>query len=89
MLPKKMKIGLRLGLFRSVMDGLRYRPWLTLRHIWMVNPYVRKTCKAFGLRVHGEAFLRDFIVASREAGMEPFLMWGTLLGHSGGWSSEA
>jgi phosphorylcholine metabolism protein LicD len=35
----------------------------------------------FGLRVHGRAFLRDFIAASREAGMKPFLMWGTLLGH--------
>lgn len=46
----------------------------------MVNPYVRKTCKAFGLRVHGKAFLRDFIAASRDAGMKPFLMWGTLLG---------
>jgi hypothetical protein len=78
---KKKKIYLRLGLLRSVMDGFRYRPWLTIRHIWNVNPYVRKTAKAFGLRVHGKAFLRDFIAAGREAGMTPFLMWGTLLGH--------
>jgi hypothetical protein len=74
------KINLRLGLFRSIVDGFRHRPGLTLRHIWMVNPYVRRTCKAFSLRVHGGAFLRDFIAASRESGMKPFLMWGTLLG---------
>src|SRR5260221_14646419 len=50
------KINLRLGLFRSIVDGFRHRPWLTLRHIWTVNPYVRRTCKAFSLRVHGEGF---------------------------------
>jgi hypothetical protein len=81
MLTKKKKIDLRLGLFRSIIDGFRYRPWLTLRHIWTINPNARRACKKFGLRVHGEAFLRDFIAASREAGMKPFLMWGTLLGH--------
>jgi hypothetical protein len=81
MLSKRKKISLPLGLFRSIVDGLRHRPGLTLRHVWMVNPNVRRTCKAFGLKVHGEAFLRDFIAASREAGMKPFLMWGTLLGH--------
>lgn len=63
------------------MDGFRHRPWLTLRHIWTVNPNVRKSCEAFGLKVHGGAFVRDFTAASREAGMKPFLMWGTLLGH--------
>jgi len=81
MLSKRKKISLPLGLFRSIVDGLRHRPWLTLRHVWMLNPCVRRTCKSFGLRVHGGEFLRDFIAASREAGMKPFLMWGTLLGH--------
>ncbi len=80
-MPKKKKIGLLLGLFRSIIDGLRHRPALTLRNVWVVNPRMRKTCKAFGLRVHGRAFLSDFIAASGEAGMKPFLMWGTLLGH--------
>jgi hypothetical protein len=81
MLSKKKKISLRLSLFRSIVDGFRHRPMLTLRHIWAVNPNVRRTCKVFGRRVHGEAFLRDFITASGEAGMKPFLMWGTLLGY--------
>jgi LicD family len=78
---RSKKINLRLGLFRSIVDGFRHRPGLTLRHIWTVNPNVRRSCKAFSVRVHGEAFLRDFMAASREAGMKPFLMWGTLLGH--------
>jgi hypothetical protein len=78
---RSKKIDLRLGLFRSIVDGFRHRPGLVLRHIWTVNPNVRRSCKAFSVRVHGEAFLRDFVAASREAGMKPFLMWGTLLGH--------
>jgi hypothetical protein len=81
MTRKKKKIGLHLGLFRSLLDGLWHRPILTLRNIWALNPRARKSWKAFGLRVHGGAFLSDFIAASREAGMKPFLMWGTLLGH--------
>jgi hypothetical protein len=70
-----------LRLFQCITDGFRHRPARTLRYIWIINPFVRKTDKVFSLRVHGEAFLIDFIEASREAGMKPFLMWGTLLGY--------
>jgi hypothetical protein len=32
------------------------------------------------LGVYGKGYLRDFYAASREAEIQPFLMWGTLLG---------
>jgi hypothetical protein len=32
------------------------------------------------IHLHGKTFLRDFYEASCEAGVRPFLMWGTLLG---------
>ena len=67
-------------LFRCVVGGLKRHPWQTLRDIWVLNLYVRKTHQIFSLRTNGEVFLRDFIEACREAGMNPFLMWGTLLG---------
>ncbi len=46
---------------------------------------LRRTRILEGLRkldihFHGKTFLRDFYEASREVGIRPFLMWGTLLG---------
>jgi LicD family protein len=70
----------RSRLFRCITDGLRVRPMRTLRHIWTINPTVPETWETFSLRINGEIFLRDFIEASDEAGLNPFLMWGTLLG---------
>jgi hypothetical protein len=70
----------RSRLFRCIADGLRRHPWRTLRHIWIVNPFVRATWQIFSLRINGETFLRDFTEACGEANIAPFLMWGTLLG---------
>jgi hypothetical protein len=65
---------------RCIADGLRFHPRRTLRHIWIVNPFAPATGKIFSLRINGEIFLRDFTQACDEAAMNPFLMWGTLLG---------
>jgi len=70
----------RSRIFRCIADGLRHQPRRTLRHIWIVNPFEPETWLAFSLNVHGEIFLRDFTEACGEADMNPFLMWGTLLG---------
>ena len=47
----------------------------------------RAACKRYpnyrmhqAVRVYGKRHLRDFYAAAREAGVTPFLMWGTLLG---------
>jgi len=47
----------------------------------------REACKRYpnyrmhqAVRVYGKRHLRDFYAAAREAGVTPFLMWGTLLG---------
>ena len=69
-----------LRLLGCIADGFRQRTAHTLRHITIINPFVRKTWPEFSFRVHGETFLKDMIEAGREAGMKPFLMWGTLLG---------
>src|SRR6185312_12174765 len=66
--------------FRCVAIGLRDQPVRTLRHIWLVNPFVPGAGRNFSLRINGEKFLRDFTEACDEAKMSPFLMWGTLLG---------
>jgi hypothetical protein len=66
--------------FRCIAHNLRFHPRQTLRHIWIVNPFVTRTGKIFSLRINGEVFLRDFVEACDEAKMNPFLMWGTLLG---------
>ena len=70
----------RSRLFRCIADGLRFHPRRTLRHIWIVNPFAPATWLIFSLNIHGEIFLRDFTEACGEADMNPFLMWGTLLG---------
>jgi phosphorylcholine metabolism protein LicD len=71
---------LRSRLFRSVVDGLRRHPGRTLRHIWSLRPFVLATWQIFSLNIHGDIFLSDFTAACGEAGITPFLMWGTLLG---------
>lgn len=40
----------------------------------------RRSWRRFSLQIHGRDFLADLYAASREAGVRPFLMWGTLLG---------
>ena len=65
---------------RCIVNGLRLHPRRTLRHIWIVNPFSPVTGKIFSLRINGDIFLRDFTEACDEAEMNPFLMWGTLLG---------
>ena len=40
----------------------------------------RDTWRRFSLKIHGRDFLSDLYAASREIGISPFLMWGTLLG---------
>lgn len=67
-------------LFRCIADGLRFHPRRTLRHIWSVDPFAPATWLIFSLNIHGEIFLRDFTEACGEADVNPFLMWGTLLG---------
>jgi hypothetical protein len=70
----------RSRLFRFIVKGLKIHPRRTLRHIWIVNPFVFKTWAMFSLRVNGKIFLRDFTEACGEADVKPFLIWGTLLG---------
>jgi hypothetical protein len=70
----------RSRLFRCITHGLRLHTRRTLRHIWIINPFAPATWAIFSLRINGETFLRDFIQACDEANMNPFLMWGTLLG---------
>ena len=66
---------------RCIATGLKLHPSRTLRHIWIINPFApRRTGKIFSVRINGKEFLRDFTEACDEAGMSPFLMWGTLLG---------
>jgi hypothetical protein len=71
---------LRSRLFRCIAAGLRLHPGRTLRHICIINPFAPATWEIFSLRINGEIFLRDFTEACDEAGLSPFLMWGTLLG---------
>lgn len=69
-----------LGFFRYIANGVRLRPKQTFHYIWNYNPFAPATWLIFSVNVHGESFLRDFAEACGEARMDPFLMWGTLLG---------
>ncbi len=61
------------GFRRNPRLALSLAPRLTLN---------RKSWRRFSLNIHGKDFLRDFYDSSLEAGIRPFLMWGTLLGYA-------
>ena len=55
-------------------------PGLAWRNLHLIRLNAPKSWRQFSLKLFGTAFLRDYYAASHEAGMRPFLMWGTLLG---------
>jgi phosphorylcholine metabolism protein LicD len=67
-------------LFSCVSQGFAHNPKLAFRHVWKINPFARDSWQRFSLVLHGGEFLTDFYAASSELDIEPFLMWGTLLG---------
>ncbi len=65
--------------FLCLWHGFARNPRLALGHVRDLRLRAR-TWRRLSLRIHGSDFLADFYAASREAGIRPFLMWGTLLG---------
>ena len=49
-----------------------------LYHTVRIN---RNHCRGLMLQIHGETLLRDTLHACEELKLQPFLTWGTLLGH--------
>jgi hypothetical protein len=47
---------------------------------WRLDYYLTKVTGRNALMRHGRGYLGDALAAGREAGITPFLMWGTLLG---------
>jgi hypothetical protein len=71
--PWRVRIALCVlrGLMKDPKKALRYARGITIE---------MKTVMRFNLHLHGEKFLRDFFEEAHRLEMEPFLMWGTLLG---------
>ena len=58
--------------------GKRFHVWKTVRRRWSKSAKLRR--RGARLRHYGKQFLHGFYESSAEAGIRPFLMWGTLLG---------
>jgi len=74
-----------------VPEGFRETLWRALnfsRKIWKIRKRVpkssreiwKRTSRRFNIKFRGKRYLRDFLEASSEVGVRPFLMWDTLLG---------
>lgn len=66
---------LRRGL--RFLGGLKRKWDKSFRRAKKRNQHMRES---LSVKVYAKRFLRDFYASSREAGLRPFLMWGTLLG---------
>lgn len=66
--------------WNCLVDGFGRDPLLALRLLLRLKFWDRKAWRQFSLAVHGKDMVADFYAASREVGIRPFLMWGTLLG---------
>lgn len=63
----------------ALWGGFRRNPGLAWQLARRMNFRV-KSLRQFSLAIHGKDFLADIYASAREAGIEIFLMWGTLLG---------
>lgn len=60
--------------------AIRANPQLTLRRLPTLIPYTFKSLRSLSLHAFGKPFLKAACEAAGEAEMQPFLLWGTLLG---------
>ena len=74
-----MRVPWRIRIATAVLRGFLRDPAQALRSVGSVNIEMGSVYR-FKLHIHGKDMLRDFMEAAAEAGVRPFLTWGTLLG---------